>query len=111
MCGKGKRYNNETLEIKYKGHSIADVLDLTVEQALEVFDKHPSIKRKLVTLNEVGLSYIKLGQSSTTLSGGEAQRVKLALELSKKQTGKTIYMLDEPTTDFILQMSNSLYLY
>ncbi len=95
---KGKRYNNETLEIKYKGHSIAEVLDMTVEQGLEVFDKHPSIKRKLVTLKEVGLSYIKLGQSSTTLSGGEAQRVKLALELSKKQTGKTIYMLDEPTT-------------
>ncbi|MBN2544982.1 MAG: excinuclease ABC subunit UvrA [Spirochaetes bacterium] len=95
---KGKRYNNETLDIRYKGYSISDVLDMTVEQALEIFDKHPSIKRKLITLKEVGLSYIKLGQSSTTLSGGEAQRVKLSLELSKKQTGKTIYMLDEPTT-------------
>lgn len=95
---KGKRYNKETLEIKYKGYSIADVLDLTVEEALTLFDKQPAIKRKLETLKEVGLGYIKLGQSSTTLSGGEAQRVKLALELSKRETGKTLYLLDEPTT-------------
>ncbi|MCK4798227.1 MAG: excinuclease ABC subunit UvrA, partial [Spirochaetes bacterium] len=95
---KGKRYNKETLDIKFKGHSIADILNMTVEQALEVFDKYPSIKKKLSTLKDVGLGYIKLGQSSLTLSGGEAQRVKLALELSKRQTGKTMFMLDEPTT-------------
>jgi len=95
---KGKRYNKETLEIRFKGHSIADILDMTVEQALDIFEKHPSIKRKLTTLRDVGLGYIKLGQSSVTLSGGEAQRVKLALELSKRQTGKTLYILDEPTT-------------
>lgn len=95
---KGARYNKETLEIKFKEKSIADILNMTVEEALNVFEKHPSIKRKLTTLNEVGLGYIKLGQSSLTLSGGEAQRVKLALELSKKQTGRTIYILDEPTT-------------
>ena len=95
---KGKRYNHETLEVKYKGKSIADVLDMTVEDALEFFDKIPKIKQKLQTLYDVGLSYIKLGQPSTTLSGGEAQRVKLATELSKRATGKTLYILDEPTT-------------
>ncbi len=95
---KGKRYNRETLEVKYKGKTIADVLDMTVEEALEFFDKIPRIKQKIQTLNDVGLGYIKLGQPSTTLSGGEAQRVKLATELSKKATGKTLYILDEPTT-------------
>ena len=95
---KGKRYNRETLEVKYKGKTIADVLDMTVEEALEFFDKIPKIKQKIQTLNDVGLGYIKLGQPSTTLSGGEAQRVKLATELSKKATGKTLYILDEPTT-------------
>lgn len=94
----GKRYNKETLEIKYKGKSIYDVLDMTVEEALEFFDKIPKIKSKIQTLYDVGLGYIKLGQPSTTLSGGEAQRVKLATELSKKATGKTLYILDEPTT-------------
>ena len=95
---KGKRYNKETLEVKYKGKSISDVLDMTVEEALEFFDKIPRIKSKIQTLYDVGLGYIKLGQPSTTLSGGEAQRVKLATELSKKATGKTLYILDEPTT-------------
>ena len=95
---KGKRYNRETLEVKYKGKNIADVLDMTVEEALEFFDKIPKIKQKIQTLNDVGLGYIKLGQPSTTLSGGEAQRVKLATELSKRATGKTLYILDEPTT-------------
>ena len=95
---KGKRYNRETLEVKYKGKTIADVLDMTVEEALEFFDKIPKIKQKIQTLYDVGLGYIKLGQPSTTLSGGEAQRVKLATELSKKATGKTLYILDEPTT-------------
>ncbi len=95
---KGKRYNAETLEVKYKGKSIADVLDMSVEEACELFKNHPSIRRKLETLCRVGLEYIKLGQSSTTLSGGEAQRIKLTRELSKKATGKTIYLLDEPTT-------------
>ena len=95
---KGKRYNHETLEVKYKGKNIADVLDMTVEEALEFFDKIPKIKNKIQTLNDVGLGYIKLGQPSTTLSGGEAQRVKLATELSKRATGKTLYILDEPTT-------------
>lgn len=94
----GKRYNRETLEIKYKGKSISEVLDMTVEDALDFFENIPRIRRKLETLNDVGLSYIKLGQPSTTLSGGEAQRVKLATELSKRSTGKTIYILDEPTT-------------
>ena len=95
---KGKRYNRETLEVKYKGKTIADVLDMTVEEALQFFDKVPRVKQKIQTLYDVGLSYIKLGQPSTTLSGGEAQRVKLATELSKKATGKTLYILDEPTT-------------
>lgn len=94
----GKRYNKETLEVKYKGKSIFDVLDMTVEEALEFFDKIPRIKSKIQTLYDVGIGYIKLGQPSTTLSGGEAQRVKLATELSKKPTGKTLYILDEPTT-------------
>ncbi|MBQ4231766.1 MAG: ATP-binding cassette domain-containing protein, partial [Lachnospiraceae bacterium] len=94
----GKRYNRETLEVKYKGKSIFDVLDMTVEEACEFFEPIPSIYRKIETLRDVGLSYIKLGQPSTTLSGGEAQRVKLATELSKRSTGKTIYILDEPTT-------------
>jgi excinuclease ABC subunit A len=95
---KGKRYNRETLEIKYKGNSISDMLDMTVEDALEMFKNIPSIARKLQTLLDVGLSYIRLGQSATTLSGGEAQRVKLAKELSKRATGQTLYILDEPTT-------------
>ena len=95
---KGKRYNRETLEVKYKGKSISDVLDMTIEEALEFFSNVPKIKQKIQTLYDVGLGYIKLGQPSTTLSGGEAQRVKLATELSKKATGKTLYILDEPTT-------------
>ena len=95
---KGKRYNHETLEIKFKGKNISDILEMTVEEALTFFDKIPKIKNKIQTLNDVGLGYIKLGQSSTTLSGGEAQRVKLATELSKRATGKTLYILDEPTT-------------
>ena len=95
---KGKRYNRETLEVKYKGKTISDVLDMTVEEALEFFKNLPRIKNKIQTLYDVGLGYIKLGQPSTTLSGGEAQRVKLATELSKKATGKTLYILDEPTT-------------
>ncbi|KSV57880.1 excinuclease ABC subunit UvrA [Acetivibrio ethanolgignens] len=94
----GKRYNRETLEVKYKGKSIFDVLDMTVEEALKFFENVPAIRRKIETLNDVGLSYIKLGQPSTTLSGGEAQRIKLATELSRRSTGKTIYILDEPTT-------------
>ena len=97
VCG-GKRYNRETLDVKYKGKSIFDVLDMTVEEALPFFENLPSIRRKIETLNDVGLSYVKLGQPSTTLSGGEAQRIKLATELSRRSTGKTIYILDEPTT-------------
>ena len=95
---KGKRYNKETLEVTYKGKTIADVLDMSVEEALNLFKNHPFINRKLETLSKVGLEYIKLGQSSTTLSGGEAQRIKLTRELSKRSTGKTMYLLDEPTT-------------
>jgi len=95
---KGKRYNRETLDIKYKGLNINEVLDLTIEDAREFFDAVPFIARKLQTLIDVGLSYIRLGQSAVTLSGGEAQRVKLAKELSKRDTGKTLYILDEPTT-------------
>lgn len=97
VCG-GKRYNRETLDVKYKGKSIYDVLDMTVEEAVKFFDNVPAIKRKIETLNDVGLSYIRLGQPSTELSGGEAQRIKLAAELSKRGTGRTIYILDEPTT-------------
>jgi excinuclease ABC subunit A len=97
VCG-GKRYNRETLEVRYKGKSIADVLDMTIEEATEFFKPITSIYNKLQTLCDVGLGYIKLGQSATTLSGGEAQRVKLATELSKRSTGKTFYILDEPTT-------------
>ena len=97
VCG-GKRYNRETLDVKYKGKSIFDVLDMTVEEALPFFDHLPSIRNKIQTLYDVGLSYVKLGQPSTTLSGGEAQRIKLATELSRRSTGKTIYILDEPTT-------------
>lgn len=97
VCG-GKRYNRETLEVKYKGKNIFDVLDMTVEEAVSFFENLPSIRRKIETLHDVGLSYVKLGQPSTTLSGGEAQRIKLATELSRRSTGKTIYILDEPTT-------------
>jgi excinuclease ABC subunit A len=95
---KGRRYNRETLEIRFRGLSIADVLDLTVEDALAFFEHQPRIRHRLATLNEVGLGYIHLGQSATTLSGGEAQRVKLATELSRRDTGRTLYILDEPTT-------------
>ena len=104
----GKRYNRETLEIKYKGKSIADILDMTVEDALKFFENVPTIKRKIQTLNDVGLGYIKLGQPATTLSGGEAQRIKLAAELSKVQTGKTLYILDEPTTGLHIDDVNRL---
>jgi excinuclease ABC subunit A len=95
---KGKRYNAETLDVTFRGHSIADVLDMTIDEAVDVFEHHPKILQKLQTLQEVGLGYIKLGQSSTTLSGGEAQRIKLTRELSRRGTGNTIYLLDEPTT-------------
>ncbi len=105
---KGKRYNRETLEIKYKGESIAGILDMTVDRALEFFDNFPAIRRKLKTLQDVGLGYIHLGQSGTTLSGGEAQRVKLATELSKIGTGRTIYILDEPTTGLHFEDCNML---
>ena len=94
----GKRYNRETLEITYKGHTIADVLEMTVEDAVKLFAPVPVLARKLDTLIDVGLAYVKLGQSATTLSGGEAQRVKLSRELSKRDTGRTLYILDEPTT-------------
>lgn len=94
----GKRYNDETLEIRYKGKTISDVLDMDIETALEFFQNIPEITQKLQTLVDVGMGYIRLGQPSTTLSGGEAQRVKLATELSKKETGNTLYILDEPTT-------------
>jgi excinuclease ABC subunit A len=95
---KGRRYNRETLDIRFKGRNIHEVLEMTVEEALEFFRVIPAIARRLTTLNAVGLTYIKLGQSALTLSGGEAQRVKLALELSKRSTGRTVYLLDEPTT-------------
>ena len=95
---KGKRYNRETLEVRYKGKNIHEVLAMTVEQAFAFFEPVPAVARKLATLLDVGLGYITLGQSATTLSGGEAQRVKLALELSKRDTGRTLYILDEPTT-------------
>ena len=95
---RGKRYNRETLEVRYKGKSISDVLDMTVDEAVPFFAALPKIAGRLQTLQDVGLGYVKLGQSSTTLSGGEAQRVKLATELSKRSTGRTIYILDEPTT-------------
>ncbi len=95
---KAKRYNRETLEVKYKGKNIHEVLEMTVEEAFDFFNAIPPIKRKLHTLMDVGLSYITLGQNATTLSGGEAQRVKLARELSKRDTGRTLYILDEPTT-------------
>ena len=95
---KGKRYNRETLDVRFKGLSIADVLDLTCEEALDVFENIPILHRKLTTLTEVGLGYIHMGQQATTLSGGEAQRIKLAGELSRVSTGKTLYILDEPTT-------------
>ena len=97
VCG-GKRYNRETLEVRYKGKTIYDVLEMTVEEALDFFKNVPRILNKVQTLYDVGLGYLKLGQPSTTLSGGEAQRIKLATELSKRSTGKTIYVLDEPTT-------------
>jgi len=100
---KGKRYNRETLEVRFKGKSISDVLDMTVEQAVDFFEFQPKILRRIKTLNDVGLGYITLGQHATTLSGGEAQRVKLATELSKKDTGKTFYILDEPTTGLHFQ--------
>src|SRR5699024_7466514 len=97
VCG-GKRYNRETLEVLYKGKSIADVLDMTIEEACKFFETVPKIQRKLQTICDVGLGYVKMGQAATTLSGGEAQRVKLATELSRVSTGKTLYILDEPTT-------------
>ena len=95
---RGRRYNRETLDVYFKGKNIADVLDMTVDEALDFFDAQPRIKTKLATLSDVGLGYIHLGQAATTLSGGEAQRVKLATELSKRSTGSTLYILDEPTT-------------
>ncbi|MYB36248.1 MAG: ATP-binding cassette domain-containing protein, partial [Gammaproteobacteria bacterium] len=100
---RGKRYNRETLEVRYKGKNIHEVLDMTIEEAHEFFDAVPMLKRKLQTLVDVGLSYVRLGQSATTLSGGEAQRVKLSRELSKRDTGKTLYILDEPTTGLHFQ--------
>lgn len=104
----GKRYNRETLEVKYKGKNIYDVLDMTVEEAIDFFKNHERVLRKLETLRDVGLSYIKLGQSSTLLSGGEAQRIKLATELSKRATGRTLYILDEPTTGLHSEDVNKL---
>ena len=95
---KGRRYNSETLSIKFKGKTVSDVLDMTIEEALEFFSSIPAITRKLQTLSDVGLGYLRLGQPATTMSGGEAQRIKLAAELSKRDTGKTVYILDEPTT-------------
>lgn len=98
MCARGKRYNRETLQVRYRGKTIADVLDMDVQTALEFFDNVPRVRRILQTLHDVGLDYIKLGQPATTLSGGEAQRVKLAKELARVATGRTLYILDEPTT-------------
>ena len=97
VCG-GKRYNRDTLDVKYKGKNIYDVLEMSIEEGLSFFEGIPQIEKKLSTMFDVGLGYVKIGQSSTTLSGGEAQRVKLATELAKRQTGKTVYILDEPTT-------------
>ena len=108
VCG-GRRYNRETLEVRYKGKTIYDVLDMTVEEALEFFKNVPTIHRKIQTLYDVGLSYVKLGQPSTELSGGEAQRIKLATELSKRSTGKTMYILDEPTTGMDEQSRREFY--
>ena len=105
---KGNRYNKEALEIKFKGLSISDVLNLTVSEAMEVFSAYQSIFKKLSTLNDVGLGYLKLGQPATTLSGGEAQRVKLSTYLSKRATGKTLFILDEPTTGLSFEDCNSL---
>jgi excinuclease ABC subunit A len=112
---QGKRFNRETLEIRYKGKSISDVLNMTINESCDFFENFPKILRKLKTLKNVGLGYVTLGQQSTTLSGGEAQRIKLASELSKKDTGKTIYILDEPTTGLhfqdikvLLEMINKL---
>ena len=105
---KGKRFNRETLEVKYKDKSIADVLDMTVDDAYEFFNAIPSIKNRLELLRKVGLGYVKLGQPATTLSGGEAQRVKLAKELSRRATGKTLYVLDEPTTGLHFEDINKL---
>jgi excinuclease ABC subunit A len=100
---KGRRYNRETLEVRYKGKNIADILEMSITEALEFFQNVPMLRRKLETLDAVGLSYIKLGQSATTLSGGEAQRIKLSKELSRRATGKTVYILDEPTTGLHLE--------
>ena len=105
---KGKRYNREALEIKFKGQSIAQILNLTVSEALDIFSSFQSIYKKLETLNDVGLGYIKLGQPATTLSGGEAQRVKLSTYLSKRATGKTLFILDEPTTGLSFEDCNAL---
>jgi excinuclease ABC subunit A len=105
---KGKRYNQETLNIRYKGKNISDVLDMDVQEAVEFFENIPSLRNKLSTLQEVGLDYIKLGQASTTLSGGEAQRIKLSRELSKTSTGNTLYLLDEPTTGLHFDDINKL---
>jgi excinuclease ABC subunit A len=105
---KGKRYNRETLEVTYRGKSIADVLDMTVEDGVQFFEAIPSIREKLETLDRVGLGYIRIGQQATTLSGGEAQRVKLSKELAKRATGRTLYILDEPTTGLHFEDVNKL---